>query len=192
MRVHELAKELGVTSKELLATLEQMGVAGKSASSSVPEDLVPRLRASGGKATEAPKRREVLEPPPAPRKPKPKPKLERVEAKAPMPKPSPNRPFTLAAVQEEIGQKVLPDGSIQGYAVEGEPGIRESVAEIMLRERATPDKREIEAVERPIHANPRLCRKSRHLDSAHHATALQFPATFFVTDLQSPGNATLQ
>ncbi|MGZ8630600.1 MAG: translation initiation factor IF-2 [Actinomycetota bacterium] len=49
-----------------------MGVAGKSASSSVPEDLVPRLRASGGKATEAPKRREVLEPPPRPRKPKPK------------------------------------------------------------------------------------------------------------------------
>ncbi len=73
MRVHELAKELGVTSKELLAALEQMGVSGKSASSSVPEDLVPRLRASGGKATEAPKRREVLEPPPAPRKPKKKP-----------------------------------------------------------------------------------------------------------------------
>jgi translation initiation factor IF-2 len=72
VRVHELAKELGVTSKELLGTLEQMGVSGKSASSSVPEDLVPRLRASGGKATEAPKRREVLEPPPAPRKPKPK------------------------------------------------------------------------------------------------------------------------
>ncbi|MGZ8602316.1 MAG: translation initiation factor IF-2, partial [Actinomycetota bacterium] len=83
MRVHELAKELGVTSKELLATLEHMGVAGKSASSSVPEDLVPRLRASGGKATEAPKRREVLEPPPAPRKPKAKPKKE--AAKAPPP-----------------------------------------------------------------------------------------------------------
>ncbi len=73
MRVHELAKELGVTSKELLATLEQMGVAGKSASSSVPEDLVPRLRASGGRATEAPKRREVLEPAPSPRRKKQKP-----------------------------------------------------------------------------------------------------------------------
>ena len=68
MRVHELAKELGVTSKELLETLEQMGVSGKSASSSVPEDIVPRLRASGGKATTAPpKSREVLEPPPQPR-----------------------------------------------------------------------------------------------------------------------------
>jgi len=73
MRVHELAKELGVTSKELLETLEQMGVSGKSASSSVPEDIVPRLRASGGKATTAPpKSREVLEPPPQPRRAKPK------------------------------------------------------------------------------------------------------------------------
>ncbi|MEX0983615.1 MAG: translation initiation factor IF-2 [Actinomycetota bacterium] len=75
MRVHELAKELEVTSKELLGTLEQMGASGKSASSGVPEDLLPRLRASGGKATTAPaKPREVLEPPPTPRKPKPKPK----------------------------------------------------------------------------------------------------------------------
>ena len=82
MRVHELAKELGVTSKELLGTLEQMGVSGKSASSSVPDDLVPRLRASGGKATDAPKRREVLEPPPAPRKPKPKAKPKPKEAPA--------------------------------------------------------------------------------------------------------------
>ncbi|MGH2596351.1 MAG: translation initiation factor IF-2 N-terminal domain-containing protein, partial [Actinomycetota bacterium] len=73
MRVHELAKELGVASKDLVATLEQMGATGRSASSSVPEDLIPRLRASGGKATATTsKRREVLEPPPAPRKPKPK------------------------------------------------------------------------------------------------------------------------
>jgi len=54
-----------VSSKELLATLEEMGVTGRSASSSVPEDMVPRLRASGGKATTAPKRREILEPPPS-------------------------------------------------------------------------------------------------------------------------------
>jgi translation initiation factor IF-2 len=73
MRIHELARELGVSSKELLETLEKMGVTGKSASSSVPEDLVPRLRASGGKATKAAKPRQVMEPPPKPRaKPKPK------------------------------------------------------------------------------------------------------------------------
>jgi translation initiation factor IF-2 len=67
MRIHELARELGVSSKELLETLEKMGVTGKSASSSVPEDLVPRLRASGGKATKAAKPRQVMEPPPKPR-----------------------------------------------------------------------------------------------------------------------------
>jgi translation initiation factor IF-2 len=67
MRIHELAKELGVSSKELLETLEKMGVSGKSASSSVPDDLVPRLRASGGKATKAAKPRQVMEPPPKPR-----------------------------------------------------------------------------------------------------------------------------
>ncbi|HEX6131062.1 MAG TPA: translation initiation factor IF-2, partial [Actinomycetota bacterium] len=87
MRVHELAKELGVTSKELLAALEQMGVGGKSASSSVPDELVPRLRASGGKATAAVKRREVLEPPPQPRKPKPKPKPKPAATPAPSPTP---------------------------------------------------------------------------------------------------------
>ena len=37
MRIHELAKELDVSSKELLETLEKMGVTGKSASSSVPD-----------------------------------------------------------------------------------------------------------------------------------------------------------
>jgi translation initiation factor IF-2 len=88
VRVHELAKELGVSSKELLAALEQMGAGGKSASSSVPDELVPRLRASGGKATAAPApRREILEPPPQPRKPKPKqaPKKEPVAVAATAP-----------------------------------------------------------------------------------------------------------
>ncbi|HEX5937342.1 MAG TPA: translation initiation factor IF-2 [Actinomycetota bacterium] len=88
MRIHELAKELGVSSKELLETLEKMGVAGKSASSSVPEDLVPRLRASGGKATKAAKPRQVMEPPPKPRpKAKPKPKVAE-----PAPAPAPAEP----------------------------------------------------------------------------------------------------
>jgi translation initiation factor IF-2 len=86
MRIHELAKELGVSSKELLETLEKMGVAGKSASSSVPEDLVPRLRASGGKATKAAKPRQVMEPPPKPR-PKRKPKPKEAE-----PAPAPAEP----------------------------------------------------------------------------------------------------
>ncbi len=85
MRVHELAKELGVSSKELLEALSQMGVTGKSASSSVPEDMVPRLRASGGQATAAPaKPREVLEPPPQPRKPRAKAKPKAKAAEKPV------------------------------------------------------------------------------------------------------------
>jgi len=103
VRVHELAKELGVTSKELLEALAQMGAEGKSASSSVPDDLVPRLRASGGKATAATaKSREVLEPPPQPRKPraKPKPPANTVvrEAPAPTPPAEPPAPAPAAAV----------------------------------------------------------------------------------------------
>jgi len=49
VRVHELAKELGVPSKDILAALEEMGLGGRTASSAVPEEAVPRLRASGGK-----------------------------------------------------------------------------------------------------------------------------------------------
>ncbi|MFB3738046.1 MAG: translation initiation factor IF-2 [Candidatus Velamenicoccus archaeovorus] len=87
MRVHELAKELGVTSKELLAALEEMGLGGRTASSSVPDEAVPRLRASGGKPVPAAKIKEAVEEPtpkPRPRPAKPKtqaPKAE--EPKAP-------------------------------------------------------------------------------------------------------------
>jgi translation initiation factor IF-2 len=63
LRVHELAKELGVTSKELIAALEQMGVEGRTASSSVPDEAVSRLRASGGKPVKAAKIKEVVEAP---------------------------------------------------------------------------------------------------------------------------------
>jgi translation initiation factor IF-2 len=51
-RVHELAKELGVTSKEVLARLSQQGEFVKSASSTVEAPVARRLRESfgGGKA----------------------------------------------------------------------------------------------------------------------------------------------
>ncbi|MCV7051892.1 translation initiation factor IF-2 N-terminal domain-containing protein, partial [Mycobacterium heidelbergense] len=56
-RVHELAKELGVTSKEVLARLNEQGEFVKSASSTVEAPVARRLRESfgGGKpAAEAP------------------------------------------------------------------------------------------------------------------------------------------
>jgi len=49
VRVHELAKELGIESKDVLASLEVMGYESRTASSTVPEEAVPRIRAAGGK-----------------------------------------------------------------------------------------------------------------------------------------------
>ena len=71
LRVHELAKELGVASKDLLGALKEMGADGLTASSSVPDQAVPRLRASGGKAVPEAKLKEAVE--------------------EPLPKPSPGR-----------------------------------------------------------------------------------------------------
>src|SRR5690349_3680409 len=45
-RVHELAKELGVTSKQLLETLKEQGEFVKSASSTVEAPVARRLRES--------------------------------------------------------------------------------------------------------------------------------------------------
>jgi translation initiation factor IF-2 len=63
VRIHELAKELGVTSRDLVDVLEQMGYEGLTASSSAPDEAVPRLRASGGKPVPTGKPRIVTEEP---------------------------------------------------------------------------------------------------------------------------------
>ena len=57
LRVHELAKQLGVTSKELLATLKEQGEFVKTASSTIEPPVVKKMRAhyeaqSGGDAAE--------------------------------------------------------------------------------------------------------------------------------------------
>ena len=67
MRVHELAKELGVASKDIIAALEAMGMESRSASSSVPDAAVPRLRASGGKPVTGAKPKQATEAPAKPR-----------------------------------------------------------------------------------------------------------------------------
>ncbi|HEX6332292.1 MAG TPA: translation initiation factor IF-2 [Actinomycetota bacterium] len=86
MRVHELAKELGVASKELLAALKEMGADGLTASSSVPDQAVPRLRASGGKAVPEAKLKEAVEEPlPRPRRKKVPAEVSAPGAEAPVP-----------------------------------------------------------------------------------------------------------
>src|SRR5215213_1585211 len=47
-RVYEIAKELGVPSKDLLAKLSSMGVEAKSHSSTVSQDVADKLRSSAG------------------------------------------------------------------------------------------------------------------------------------------------
>ncbi len=92
MRVHELAKELGVTSKDLLAALDAMGFEGRTASSSVPDEAVPRLRASGGKAIPGAKPKAAREEPVAKARARPRAK--------PQPEPEPTsepEPETTAA-----------------------------------------------------------------------------------------------
>ncbi|HZK32784.1 MAG TPA: translation initiation factor IF-2 N-terminal domain-containing protein, partial [Corynebacterium sp.] len=44
LRVHELAKQLGVTSKELLATLKEQGEFVKTASSTIEPPVIKKMR----------------------------------------------------------------------------------------------------------------------------------------------------
>jgi translation initiation factor IF-2 len=84
MRIHELAKELGTKSKELVDALGEMGYEGLTASSSVPDEAVPRLRASGGKAVPAGRPKVVTEQQlPTRRRPKPEPKTAPAKEEAP-------------------------------------------------------------------------------------------------------------
>src|SRR6185503_737292 len=53
-RVHEIAKERGITSKEALAALKQAGLEVTTASSSVDEADAAKALANGASASEAP------------------------------------------------------------------------------------------------------------------------------------------
>ena len=82
MRIHELAKELDTKSKDLVEALAQMGYEGLTASSSVPDEAVPRLRASGGKAVPAGRPKVVTEEPLPTRRRRKPPKEEAPQAPA--------------------------------------------------------------------------------------------------------------
>ncbi|MEE2056435.1 translation initiation factor IF-2 [Rhodococcus artemisiae] len=86
-RVHELAKELGVTSKELLAKLKEQGEFVKSASSTVEPPVARRLRESFGKAqsTDAPAAKAAPTPGPRPGAPRPGPRPAAPAPAAPAP-----------------------------------------------------------------------------------------------------------
>ncbi|WP_037189747.1 translation initiation factor IF-2 N-terminal domain-containing protein, partial [Rhodococcus rhodochrous] len=73
-RVHELAKELGVTSKELLARLKEQGEFVKSASSTVEPPVARRLRESFGKSEGDAAAKAAPTPAPKPGAPRPGPR----------------------------------------------------------------------------------------------------------------------
>ena len=67
MRVHELAKELGVSGRDILLLLEELGVGGKTASSTVPPEQLPIIRARLGKGRAPAPAQVPAATPPAPR-----------------------------------------------------------------------------------------------------------------------------
>ncbi|MCV7370275.1 translation initiation factor IF-2 N-terminal domain-containing protein, partial [Mycolicibacterium duvalii] len=94
-RVHELAKELGVTSKEVLVRLSEQGEFVKSASSTVEAPVARRLRESfgGGKPAEKaqPSGNGAPKPAAPEKKPAPKPAAPAAQQPAAAP-PEPPRP----------------------------------------------------------------------------------------------------
>ena len=95
LRVHELAKELGMPSKEVLAKLNDMGEFVTSASSTIEAPVARRVRAAfpnaGKKKGEEASESKGAAKKPAPRKPAPKKAAEPSAAKA-EPKPAPKAP----------------------------------------------------------------------------------------------------
>ena len=69
MKVHELAKELGIQSKEVISFLAEKGIEAKAAISSVEGEAIDLVRKKfGAKAQEAPAKAPEKEEKPAPEK----------------------------------------------------------------------------------------------------------------------------
>ncbi|WP_279192466.1 translation initiation factor IF-2 N-terminal domain-containing protein, partial [Corynebacterium stationis] len=103
LRVHELAKQLGITSKELLGTLKEQGEFVKTASSTIEPPVVKKMRAHyeaqgiGKDNTEAPTNAAPAKPgapkPGAPKPAAPKPAAAKPAAAKPTPaKPAAAKP----------------------------------------------------------------------------------------------------
>jgi translation initiation factor IF-2 len=131
VRVHELAKELGVESREVLSSLEVMGYEGRTASSTVPEEAVPRLRAGGGKVKPGSKPKVAAE---KPAKPAPKKKAPPAKAK---------EPEGNGQVAPEVAAKVVepepaPEAIVEIPEAEPEPAPAAPAAAIRVPRGATP------------------------------------------------------
>ena len=91
LRVHEVAKELGVSSKEVLAHLEKIGEAVKSHSSTIDVAVADRVRSEmGGKGAAPAAEKPKTEAKPAPKKAAPA--AKKAEPKKPEATPAPKKP----------------------------------------------------------------------------------------------------
>lgn len=108
MRVHELAKELGIHSKDLLDQLTAMGLQAKNHMSTLEADIVAKVKASASKAgtpPPAPKAESAPPPPAPPAVPKPV---------APAPPPTPpvaEKPETQAKAPPPVATEAPAEGS---------------------------------------------------------------------------------
>ena len=93
MRIHELAKELGVASKDILVSLQEMGYEGRTASSTVPEEAVPRIRAARGKVKPGSKPRAAT--------------AEQLPTRAPRKKKEPEEPAGDGQVEAEVASAAI-------------------------------------------------------------------------------------
>ncbi len=131
-RVHEVAKELGLSSKEVLAHLEKIGEPAKSHASSIDESVAKRIRSDLGNGATPPAPEATKQTPPAPREPAPvkaqpsapkqaAPKQAEPSSKPPAPKPAaapgPSHPDPArvappapAAETEAAPEAAAPDG----------------------------------------------------------------------------------
>ncbi len=107
MRIHELAKELAVKSRDLVDALEEMGYEGLTASSSVPDEAVPRLRASGGKPVPTGRPRIITEEPLPSRPRRKEPEPTRVVEPEPKPEPVAPEPERPAEPEPTAGREAI-------------------------------------------------------------------------------------
>ena len=170
-RVHELAKELGLTSKEVLAHLEKIGAAVKSHASTVDEATAAKVRSdlgNGSAPAEAPKAKSA--PPttaaPAPKaKSAPAPKAAPAAKDAPAPKaapgpapkaaPAPKKAPAPKAAPATAPEKVTPPESVPAAAVAPEvaPAVEQPApapaADVIKVHRGITVKEFAEKVDRP-------------------------------------------
>jgi translation initiation factor IF-2 len=149
VRIYQLAKELGVENKALMAKLDELGVEYKSHSSSLEHDIAETVKQliTGDKtsgSTPTPARAEVVKPKVEPEKPKPEevkveaPKTETLKAPTPQPipqtvttQPAPKQPVATQATSKPETRNLKPETqtavAVKQPPVKAEPEVKKTL-----------------------------------------------------------------